>query len=92
MHRRQFAASKYGLAGAIRRACRARFARVGERLSEKSAEELFEAPTHGAARRVKEQLREEDDLRGAGEPLNRLSAATSAAHGRRAVSGILEAV
>jgi hypothetical protein len=64
MRRRQFAASKYGLAGAVRRACRARFAGVGERLPEESAEELFEAPTRGAARRVKEQLREEDDLRG----------------------------
>jgi hypothetical protein len=66
MRRRQFAASKYGLAGAVRRACRARFAGVGERLPEDSAEELFEEAARGAVRRVKEQRRKEDDLCGGG--------------------------
>jgi hypothetical protein len=67
MRRRQFAASKYRPAGAVRRVCRARSAGVGERLPEESAEELFEVATREAVRRVKEQLREENDLRGQGD-------------------------
>ena len=61
--KRQFSASKYGLAGAVRRACQARFEGIGERLPEESADELFERAVGGATAQVKEQLREEGNLR-----------------------------